>query len=185
MVEVIIYPETGYGASVMSTIWSEPLIFSDNEDNRKQSMTDIIFDGFDFDYKRGYRYTFKAKKVWMHDPPQDVSSIRYVFIKLLSSEKVITEDSEENIELFVSPETVMFTPNYPIEYDENGTSPKIYNALHAKKTGTQDWMALTVIEGFEFEEGYEYVLNVKKIIQAEPYSVKYVLLNIVSRTQKN
>ena len=45
-------------------------------------------------------------------------------------------------------------------------------------------MALTEIEGFNFEEGYEYVLNVKKVTLAEPYSVKYILLNILSKKEK-
>lgn len=184
-IEMTIYPETGYGASVMSNIWTQPLIFSDSDDNQKQMLVDIIFEGFDFDYERGYKYILKVKKVWMHEPPQDVSSIKYVYIELLSKEKVITEDSEENIELFVSSKTVKFTPKYPSEYEGNESSPKIYNALYAKKTGTDNWMALTGIEGFNFDESYEYVLNVKKMTQAEPYSVKYILLNIKSKTPKD
>jgi hypothetical protein len=184
IVEITIYPETGYGASIMSDIWTQPLIFSDNDDYRKQMLVDIIFEGLDIDYERGYKYTLKAKKVWMHEPPQDVSSIKYVYMKLLSKEKVITENREENMELFVSSETVKFMPQYPMEF-EGGESPKIYNALHTKKTGTNDWMTLTVIEGFDFEEGYEYVLDVKKITQAEPYLIRYILLGIKSKTLKN
>jgi len=185
IVEMTISPETGYGACVMSDIWTQPLIFSESDDNQKRLLVDVIFEGFDFDYERGYQYTFKAKKVWMHDPPQDVSSIKYVFVDLLSKEKVITEDYEENIELFVSSQTVKFTPKYPCEYEGDESSPKIYNALHAKKTDTGNWLALTGIEGFDFEEGYEYVLNVKKMTQAEPYSVNYILLNIKSKTPKD
>jgi hypothetical protein len=45
-------------------------------------------------------------------------------------------------------------------------------------------MALKNIEGFDFEEGYEYILNVKKMTQAEPYSIRYILLNIKSKTPK-
>ncbi len=96
---------------------------------------------------------------------------------------MITEDSEKNIELFVSSETVRFTPKYPSEYEEGG-SPKIYDALYVKETGTDNWMALTNIEGFDFEKGFEYVLNVKKVTHAEPYSVKYVLLNVLSKNRK-
>ena len=183
IVEITIYPETGYGASIMSDIWTQPLIFSDNDDYQKQMLVDIIFEGLDIDYERGYKYTLKAKKVWMHEPPQDVSSIKYVYIELLSKEKVITENSEENIELFVSSETVKFTPEYPTEF-EGDESPKIYNALHTKKTGTDAWMTLTAIEGFDFEEGYEYVLNVKKITKADPYLIRYILLDIKSKTSK-
>jgi hypothetical protein len=183
IVEITIYPDTGYGASVMSDIWTQPLIYSDTDDPQKHLLLDIIAEGFDFVYERGYKYTLKAKKIWMHEPPQDVSSIKYVYIELLSKEKAITENSEEDIELFVSSKTVKFTPEYPSEYIGNESSPKIYNALHAKKIDTDNWMALTAIEGFVFEEGYEYVLNVKKMTQAEPYLVKYILQNIISKTQ--
>lgn len=77
IVEITIYPETGYGASVLSDVWTQPLIFSDNDDNQKRILVDIIFENLDLDYERGYQYTLKAKKVWMSEPPQDVSSIKY------------------------------------------------------------------------------------------------------------
>ncbi|WP_010420890.1 DUF4377 domain-containing protein [Anaerophaga thermohalophila] len=185
IVEITIYPETGFGASVMSDIWTQPLIFSDNDDNQKRMLVDIIFEDLDLDYERGYKYTLKAKKVWMHEPPQDVSSIKYVYLEQLSKEKIITEDSEENFELFVSSKTVKFTPKFPSEYEGTESSPKIYNALHTKKTGTDNWLAIVEIEGFDFEEGYEYLLNVKKITQAEPYLIRYILLDIKSKTLKN
>ncbi len=184
IVEMTIYPETGYGASVMSNIWTEPLIFSDTDDNSKQMLVNIITEGFDFSYERGYKYTLKVKKVWMHEPPQDVSSVKYVFIEFLSKVKVITKDSEENMQLFISSQTVKFTPKYPSEYEGKELTPKIYAALSAKTVGTTSWMALTKIEGFDYEEGFEYVVNVKKVTLAEPYSVKYILLNIVSKNKK-
>ena len=39
------------------------------------------------------------------------------------------------------------------------------------------------IEGFNYEEGYKYKLTVKKIIQAEPYSVSYILVDMISKEQ--
>ena len=185
IVEITIYPETGYGASVVSDVWTQPLIFSDNDDNQKRILVDIIFENLDLDYERGYQYTLKAKKVWMSEPPQDVSSIKYVFLKKLSKEKVIIEDSEENFELFVSSKTVKFTPKYPSEYEGTDPSPKIYNALLTKKPDTDNWMTIIEIEGFDFEEGYEYLIDIKKITQAEPYLVRYLLLDIKSKTLKD
>src|SRR5665648_35991 len=185
IVEMTIYPETEYGASIMSDILTQPVVFSESDDNQKRMLVDIITEGFDINYERGYKFTLRVKKVWMYEPPQDASSIKYIFIELLSKEKVITEDSEENIELFVSSQTVKFTPKFPGEYEEDESHPKIYNALLVKKIGTDSWMALTKIEGFDFEEGYEYMLNVKKMTQAEPYSVSYILQNINSKTLKN
>ena len=186
IVEMTLYPETGYGASVLSDVLTEPILFSDNDENRKQMLTDIITEGFDLNYERGYEYTLKVKKVWMQNPPQDVSSVKYVFIELLTKKKVITKDSERNMELFVSSQTVKFTPKYPGEYEKGaeGETPKIYDALHVKENNTDNWMALTKIEGFDYKKGYEYILNVKKITQANPYSVRYLLLDIVSKTEK-
>ncbi len=186
IVVMTIYPETGYGASVMSDLVTEPILFSDSDENQKQMMTYIITEGFDFNYERGFEYTLKVKKVWMHNPPQDVSSIKYIFIELLTKKKVITEDHEESLELFVSSQTVKFTPKYPSEYEvvAGVEMPKIYDALHVKEKGTDNWMALTKIEGFDFMNGYEYIINVKKITKAVPYSVRYVLLDIDSKTEK-
>ena len=186
IVEMTIYPETGYGASVMSDIWTQPLIYSDNDENQEKMLVDIITEGFDFEYERGYEYKLRVKKIWMQEPPQDVSSIKYEFIEFLSKEKVIINDSEENINLFVSSKTVKFTPKYPSEYeDEDNMTPKIYDALKVKTTDSNNWMALTEIEGFDYETGYEYELRVKKVTQAEPYSVKYVLLETISKEKKN
>lgn len=184
IVEITIYPETGFGSSVMSDVWTQPLMFSDNDDNQKRILVDVIFENLDLDYERGYQYTLKAKKVWMSRPPQDVASIKYVFLEKLSKEKVTIEDSEEDFQLFVSSETVKFTPKYPSEYEGTDSSPKIYDALLTKKPDSDSWMTIIEIEGFDFEEGYEYLLNVKKITQAEPYLVRYLLLDIKSKTLK-
>lgn len=186
IVEMTVYAETGYGASVLSDVVTEPMQFSDNDENRKQLMTDIITEGFDFDYERGYEYRLKVKKVWMQNPPQDVSAVKYIFIELLSKKKVITVDSEKEIVLFVSPQTVKFTPKYPNEYEkvEGVETLKIYDALVVKEKDASNWLALKKIEGFDYVKGYEYVINVKKITHADPYAVSYVLLNIVSKTEK-
>ncbi len=182
VVVMTIYPETGYGSNVLSDIITQPLVFSDSDDDRKQMLMDIITEGFDFEYKRGYEYTLKVKKVRMDNPPQDVSSIKYIFLELLSQEKVITQDSESTTEFFVSSQTVKFLPSYGAA--PQSEVPKIYNALYVKEKETGNWMALIAIEGFDYEEGYEYTLSVKRVLQAEPYSVKYVLLDVLSKKKK-
>lgn len=186
VVEMTIYPETGYGAGVLSDVITQPLVFSDSHDHTKRLMVDIIFEGFELDYERGYQYTLKVKKVWMRQPPQDVSSVKYVFLELLSTQKAITEDSQTDAELQVSAHTVKFMPKYPIEYEnvDGSPVPKVYDALYAKETGSGQWVALKEIEGFDFDEGFEYVLSVKKITQANPYLVRYVLTGVVSKQAK-
>jgi uncharacterized protein YaiE (UPF0345 family) len=186
IVEMTIYPETGYGTSVMSDIWTQPLIFSDNDEKQEELLIDIITKGFDFDYERGYEYKLKAKKVWMRQPPQDVSSVKYELIELLTKEKVITNDSEEDIKLFISPETVKFMPQYPTIYlDEENMVPRIYDALRVKDLDSDNWMVLVEIEGFDYEAGYEYEISVKKVTQATPYLVKYIHLETISKKEKN
>lgn len=193
IVEMTIYAETGYGGSVMSEIWTEPLLFSDSDDDRKRMLVDILFEDSDnLNYERGYEYKLKVKKVWMQNPPQDASSVKYIFLEMLSKEKVINEDSEKIIEITVSDKTVKFTPRYPIEYEqvetENGENyevPKVYDALYVKEKEADYSYPLILIEidGFDYEEGYEYTLNVKKKVQAEPYSVEYSLIDILSREE--
>ena len=182
IVEMTIYPETGYGRGILSNIWTDVLVFSESDDNQKQTLLNIIAEGFDFDYEKGYEYTFKAKKVWMSNPPMDVSSIKYVFAGPLEKKKVIVENNEENIELLVVSETVKYVPNYPVEYEDG--IPVVYDALFCSDTKTSIgmngaiWYVLKEIEGFEFENGYEYILNVKKITHANPYSLRFVLIDI-------
>jgi len=182
MVEMTIYPETGYARPNESPFWSDCLVYFESDDKQKKTLTSTITEGFDFEYERGYEYTFKAKKVWMGNPPMDVSSIKYVFVGPLEKKKAIVKDNEENIELLVVSETVKYGPNYPVEYEDE--RPVVYDALFCGDTKTNIgmngaiWYVLKEIEGFEFESGYEYILNVKKITHANPYSLRFVLIDI-------
>lgn len=184
IVEITIYPETGSRRVLNSDIWTEVLVFTDSDEAlSKQMLIDIITEGFDYDYERGYEYKYKAKKVWMKNPPQDVSSIKYVFIELLSKKKLITENGNRNMYLVISPELIKFTPSYPNEYESDG-SVRVYNAFVALNfVNKNERMCLRNIEGFDFEEGYQYLLNVEKITQAQPYSVKYVLQGVESKVK--
>ena len=76
VVEMTIYPKVGYGSALMSKTFTEVLIFSESDDKAKRHLSNIITECFEFEYERGYKYTFKAKKIWMSNPPQDVSSIK-------------------------------------------------------------------------------------------------------------
>ena len=182
MVEMTIYPETEHRIAFLSDTWMDVLVFSESDDNQERPLYQIITEGFDFDYERGYEYTFEAKKVWMHDPPMDVSSVKYIFVGSFAKNKVITEDSEKEIELFVSSELVKYCPMFPTEYENEQL--KVYDALHVKDTNSNNWFVLKEIEGFNYESGYEYTLSVKKMIYAEPYMTRYVLLDTKSKQQK-
>src|SRR5699024_6744094 len=126
VVEMTIYPEVGYGSALMSQTFTEVLIFSESDDKTKRHLSNIIIDGFDFEYERCYEYTFKAKNIWMSNPPHDVSSIKYVFMGSLNKSKVVTEDSEETMNIAVQPHVVSFQPLLSKEdgMDQN----KVYDA---------------------------------------------------------
>lgn len=181
-VEITIYPEIGYSGNVLSDIWSDALVISDTDDNEKR-LLDNITERFDYqDYERGYQYVYKAKKVWMHNPPQDVSYIKYIFLELLSKKRDITENSEKDIQLYVLPQKVEYRPWISKEAHIDGGMPH-YEALHVKDMTTGYWLALRDIDGFEFEKGYEYMINVKEVTHANPYSLQYKLVNVVSKEE--
>lgn len=179
-VEITIYPETVVKEGFLSDIWSDYLIFSDSEGNEKYPMYQIIVDGLDFDYQRGYEYRFKAKKIWMSNPPMDVANVRYEIKKQISKQKVITEQREDVFEIIVKSSLVKYVPIYPTSYDDNGLAiqEKVMLAYNSDK---REYVAISNIDGFEYEEGYEYVLDVKKITNPEPYSVTYELVELKSK----
>ena len=179
-VELTIHPETKFSRSELSDTWSDALVISDNEDKEQRALSATITEGLDYnDYERGYEYKYKVKKVWMQNPPQDVSSIKYIFLELLSKKKVITENSEKDIQLYVLPQRAEYTPRFLKDGVED--EPQRNDAMLAENMSNKEWMALIDIEGFDFEAGYEYVINVKEITIAEPYSKSYSLVNVVSK----
>lgn len=183
IVEMTIYPEIGYGGSVMSDTYTEQMIFSESNDTNKRQLSDIITEGFDFDYKLGYDYTFKANKIWMSNPPQDVSSIRYEFIGPLNKQKAITEDREETLNLTVFPDFVKFHPRFSETGDS--TDYKVYDALLCRDKINEKTFVLREVEGFDFEEGHSYELQVKRKVTANPYAERFILDRIINKVNDN
>ncbi|MBJ7880461.1 DUF4377 domain-containing protein [Gelidibacter salicanalis] len=174
-VEMTVYPETGYGGYVFSQdVYGEFLLFSENDNQEKRILTNGGDFSDNFNYEKGYEYKIEARKIFLKNPPQDGSSIIFEFVKIISKTKVVTQDSEQQIEMEVGPTKVGFISRSLNEIQE---------ALFVKENGDTHMKPLLEIEGFNHEEGYEYQLNVKKIIEAEPYSVKYILVDIVSQEQ--
>ena len=181
IVELTIYPETRFSRDALSYIWSDALVISDSENKEQRALFATITEGLDYnDYERGYEYVYNVKKVWMQDPPQDVSSIKYIFLDLLSKKRVITENSERDIQLYVLPQRAEYRPRV-FKGGVVGGEIQRCDAMLARDMSSDEWKALVDIEGFDFEAGYEYVVNVKEVIIAEPYSKSYSLLNIVSK----
>ncbi|MDR2232706.1 MAG: DUF4377 domain-containing protein [Tannerella sp.] len=188
-VEMTFYAETGYAKPILSSVWMDVLIYSESDDPQRRTLSNTIIEGFDFlnDFERGYEYTCKAQKVWMNNPPMDVSSIKYVFAGSLEKKKVIVGNREEDLELIVMPGTVKYVMN--TFKNMEAALPYVYDAMFCSDTNTNigtdelGRYVLPEIEGFEFESGYQYILNVKKITKSDPYALRFVLIDVKDKKQ--
>ena len=90
-----------------------------------------------------------------------------------------TKDKIENIKMYVSAETGEDFPVYDLDIKKEG--------MKVREKENMDWAVIPFsgIDGFEYEKGYEYVLEVKKIILANPpmdgSNLKYELIKVVSK----
>ena len=174
-IEMTIYSDTGFSGYLFSdNDFGEFLLYSERDD-KNQNVLANGFEGFsDFDYQKGYEYKIKARKTTFANPPQDGSSIGYDYLETISKKKVVTQNSEQEIEIEVGPRKVGF-----IAMSQNG----MQQAFLIKEVGAINSKPLVAIEDFDYEEGNRYRLKVKKVIQAEPYTVKYILIEVVSKVK--
>ena len=88
------------------------------------------------------------------------------------------QDKVETIKMDVAPHTGIYQPL---------GSPTVFEGMLVKEEQDKDYhsIALTGINGFEYEKGYQYQLLVKKITLATPMqdasSIKYLLIKILSK----
>ena len=174
-IEMTIYSDTGFAGYFMSdNLYGEFLLFSEEGNNNVNVLTSGGSSFDDFDYEKGYQYKVKARKTTLANPPQDGSSIVYDYLETISKKKVVTENSEQQIEIEVGPKKVGY-----IARSQNGRQ----EAFLIKENGAENTKIVVGIENFNFEEGNRYKLKVKKVIQAEPYTVKYILIEVVSKVK--
>lgn len=89
------------------------------------------------------------------------------------------KDKIENIKMYVSSETGEYFPVYDLDIRKEG--------MKVREEKDKDWdvIPFSKIDGFEYERGYEYVLEVKKTILANPpmdgSNLKYELIKVVSK----
>lgn len=170
-IEMTIYSDTGFSGYVLSeNLYGEFLLFSEGDNNNQNVLTNGGNSFSDFDYEKGYQYKIKARKTTLANPPQDASSVEYEYLETISKKKVVTENSEQQIEIEVGPKKVEYIARLG-----NGTE----EAFFIKENGGINSKPLLTIENFDYEEGHRYKLKVKKLIQAEPYTVKYVLIEVL------
>lgn len=173
-IEMTIYSDTGFAGYIFSDNLSgdffEFLLFSEGDSNNQSVLTSGGTSFSDFDYKKGYEYKVKVRKTILANPPQDGSSVEYEYLETISKKKVVTENSEQQIEIEVGPKKVNFIAML---------GNIIEKAFFIKENGVINSKPLLAIKNFDYEEGNRYKLKVKKVIQAEPYGVEYILIEVL------
>lgn len=141
----------------------------------------LNFSGIDnFTYQRGNKYNLRIERTTLANPPADGSIYRYKLIEILSQQQ--GEGTRENIRLSVSAEIGKYKWG-EITQDIPARGMKI------QEETDNEWVVVPFnkIEGFQYEEGYNYKLSVEKITlsanqeQSSWQMTQYVLLDIISK----
>lgn len=139
-----------------------------------------------FYYEPGYEYVLEVKKETKEEPtPSDISNIKYTLVKEISK---IKKDSE-NMPIDISKEDIATMVIASEKRLAMGAAPM--EVLLVKENGAEEWSFFySNIEGFDYESGYEYEIEVKKETIEEPVpadvsSIKYILTKEISKTKKN
>ena len=128
-------------------------------------------DGFEFE--EGFEYELEVQVDPVENPPADAPNVRYTLIRILNKQPVAQES--EVVTMYVGPELVDCVGVGPMKCMQVKTDPDAEYELFYSQ-----------IEGFEFEEGYEYEL----LVQVDPVenppadasSLQYTLIEVVQQT---
>lgn len=127
-----------------------------------------------FDYEEGYEYKLVVKEEQIDNPPAGSSSLKWSLVRVESKEPVpIAEEAVEKT-IYVGPELV----------DCTGVAPQ--KCMLVKENPEDEYTYFyDQIEGFDFEEGYEYELVVRQEqvenAPADASSIKWILVEVVSK----
>ena len=147
------------------------MIVMENDSNVEQQLALDAIDGFI--YERGFEYLLKVKK--------EGDNTRYLLIELVSKTKV--NDEKSIVLLHVSSDTNLIG----LDVSVHSNPPLVF----VKEEGS-DWWQLTSfkLEGFEYENGFDFLLKVHKtsiqmpVITGIPSYNIYSLIEIISKTPK-
>lgn len=131
-----------------------------------------------FKYDRGYAYKLQIERTTLGNPPADASGYTYKLVKELSKKEA--ESMRDTIRLFVSSEEGIY---------DWGSSGLQAPCMKICESGDDVWanVPFNKIEGFTYEKGYDYELQVEKIVLlAHPtdtrcQTTQYVLQEIISQ----
>lgn len=121
-----------------------------------------------FQYEEGFLYDLLIEEQTVENPPAGGSSIKWVLKEELGKTPVTTRT------LIVGPEQV----------DCEGEGPQLCYLV--KENPEDDWQYFySEIDGFQFEQGYDYVLQVAEIPVENPpagaSSIQYLLVEVESK----
>ena len=179
-VEALVAPYTQVSGTILSNVLLEGMSVQIG----KEKPGFIAFGAIEgFTYEPGHEYSLVLQRTTLANPPADGYDCTYKLVKI-KSEKDFAE-SRANIDLYVSSEFGEYKwgdltcdmPSKGIKYKENIND---------------EWTSapFNKIQGFTYEEGYNYVLSVEKVIlsESDPYynytifqHVQYKLKNIISK----
>lgn len=133
-----------------------------------------------FTYERGYEYKLKIQRTTLGNPPADGGSYTYKLIKILSKQKA--EGTRTEVTLYVSSEIGKF--KYGALTQEMSSK-----GMKIRENEKNDWTVgpFNRISGFDYEQGFNYILSVEKITlpESSPFDyyqpIQYVLLKVISK----
>jgi len=127
-----------------------------------------------FDYEEGYAYKLVVKEEQIDNPPAGGSSLKWSLVRVESKEPVPIAGEAVEKTIYVGPELV----------DCTGVAPQ--KCMLLKENSEDEYTYFyDQIEGFDYEEGYEYELVVKQEqvenAPADASAIKWILVEVVSK----
>jgi heat shock protein HslJ len=127
-----------------------------------------------FDYEEGFEYELEVEVEQVENPPAGGSSLKWTLVRILNKQPVAIAAEGEMKTVFVGPELV----------DCVGVAPQ--KCMLVKENPEDEYtLFYDQIEGFEYEEGYEYELVVQEEQVENPpadaSSTRWVLVSVESK----
>jgi heat shock protein HslJ len=127
-----------------------------------------------FEYEEGYEYEIVVRQEQVENAPADASSIKWTLVEVVSKEPVANTGVAVEKTIYIGPNLV----------DCVGVAPQ--KCMQVKENSEDDYsMFYNQIEGFDYEEGYEYELVVREEKVENPpadaSSLKWTLVEEVSK----
>jgi heat shock protein HslJ len=128
-----------------------------------------------FEYEEGFEYKLTVKEEQVENPPAGGSSLRWSLVSVESKEPVPIAEQGVEKTIFVGPKLV----------DCTGVAPQ--KCMLVKENPEDDYtLFYEQIEGFNYEEGFEYELVVVEQEVEDPpadaSSIRWILLEELSKT---